>query len=86
MRKSLLGLSLAAGLLAPLSIVTEAGAADNYKWCAEYAGGMGSSNCGFVSREQCMADVGTGGFCRENGLYTGPADRPARAEKKRKPG
>jgi hypothetical protein len=32
--------------------------AQNYPWCAIYSGGMGGSqNCGFVSFEQCMADV-----------------------------
>jgi Protein of unknown function (DUF3551) len=86
MRKTFLGLSLAGALLTPLSIVTESAAADSYKWCAEYAGGMGSSNCGFTSREQCQADVGAGGFCRENLFYTGAAEKPVKPEKKHNPG
>lgn len=48
--------------------------ADPYKWCADYAGGGrgGSSNCYFVTLQQCQAAIsGNGGFCRVNGLYDG---------------
>ncbi|HEX3939624.1 MAG TPA: DUF3551 domain-containing protein [Xanthobacteraceae bacterium] len=45
--------------------------AQNYPWCAYYDGGEDQSvNCGFVSREQCMASVsGIGGFCMPNNTY-----------------
>jgi hypothetical protein len=33
----------------------------------------GSSNCGFVTLQQCQATVsGIGGFCVRNQFYTGP--------------
>ena len=80
MRKIVFGLT-AAGLFAMLPL-GGASAADHYKWCAQYSGGMGAENCGFTTREQCQADVGTGGFCRENPFYTGSSDeRPAKATK-----
>lgn len=84
MRISLLGLM--ATVLLALFTASGAGAADRYKWCAQYSGGMGAENCGFVTREQCQADVGTGGFCRENPFYTGASsdERPAKATKPRK--
>ncbi|MGC1780650.1 MAG: DUF3551 domain-containing protein [Xanthobacteraceae bacterium] len=45
--------------------------ARDYPWCAFYDGGEDQSvNCGFVSREQCMATVsGIGGFCMLNNTY-----------------
>jgi len=42
--------------------------AQNYPWCAQRADG--SSTCGFVSYEQCMA---AGRWCNENPLYQPPA-------------
>jgi len=49
--------------------------AQNYPWCAEYGGDMsGSTNCGFVSFDQCMATVsGIGGVCVLNNRYVPPA-------------
>jgi Protein of unknown function (DUF3551) len=48
--------------------------AQNYPWCAIYDVGDATYNCGFVSREQCMATVrGIGGFCNANTLYVPPA-------------
>jgi len=61
-----------------LAIATSAGVtrahAQNYPWCADYSGSMaGSSNCGFVSFEQCMETVrGMGGFCNRNTQYVPP--------------
>ena len=56
---------LAAG--AGLSTVAQA---QNYPWCAFYDTGDQAINCGFVSREQCMATVsGIGGFCMPNNTY-----------------
>ncbi|MFZ1921522.1 MAG: DUF3551 domain-containing protein [Xanthobacteraceae bacterium] len=44
--------------------------AQNYPWCAFYDSGDQAINCGFVSREQCMATVsGIGGFCMPNNTY-----------------
>jgi hypothetical protein len=46
--------------------------AQNYPWCAHYAGGGGGGgrNCGFETRAQCMATVsGIGGFCAHNTQY-----------------
>jgi uncharacterized protein DUF3551 len=41
--------------------------AQYYPWCSIYSDRVGSSNCGFVSFEQCMANVrGIGGFCVQN--------------------
>jgi hypothetical protein len=51
--------------------------AQNYPWCAIYDVGDAAYNCGFVSREQCMATVrGIGGFCNANTQYVPPAVRP----------
>jgi hypothetical protein len=63
--------------------------ADPYRWCADYGGlgGMGGTNCYFVTQEQCRwAISGVGGWCRPNGFYDGiPQDgaAPARRAKKR---
>jgi len=44
--------------------------AQNYPWCAFYDTGDQAINCGFVTREQCMATVsGIGGFCMPNNTY-----------------
>jgi hypothetical protein len=48
-------------MLATLSLSTAGARAGS--WCAHY-GGMGGTNCGFQSFEQCQAAIsGTGGFC-----------------------
>jgi hypothetical protein len=60
--------------------------AQNYPWCAQYSGDMGGAmNCGFVSFDQCMADVrGIGGFCVQNNTYLPPvAARSAPAQPRR---
>ncbi len=47
--------------------------AQNYPWCGFYDTGDQAINCGFVSREQCMATVsGIGGFCMPNNTYRPP--------------
>jgi hypothetical protein len=49
-----------------------------YPWCAYYGtpDGVGGTNCGFVSWQQCMATVsGIGGWCRQNPRYTNPPPR-----------
>jgi uncharacterized protein DUF3551 len=51
--------------------------AQNYPWCAIYDVGDAAYNCGFVSREQCMASVsGIGGFCNANTQYVAPVMHP----------
>ena len=62
--------------------------ADPYRWCAEYTGGAlgGSSNCYFLTLEQCRATVsGVGGTCVPNPFYTGPVNewqQPARPRRR----
>jgi hypothetical protein len=47
--------------------------AQNYPWCAQYGNGFGGTNCGFTTREQCMATVfGIGGDCEQNLQYRPP--------------
>ena len=81
---------LAALIMAALAtaLLPASGRADPYKWCAVYGSGMGgSSNCGFVTIEQCRATVhGMGGFCVVNQFYTGPAARPAKRARRHRDG
>lgn len=52
--------------------------ADPYRWCAQYSGRGGGTNCYFMTIGQCQAAVsGVGGFCRPNPFYTG-GDQPRR--------
>jgi len=47
-------------------------AAEIYRpWCAQYMGSRGgSTNCGFISYEQCMMTArGAGAFCIQNPWY-----------------
>lgn len=86
MRKTFFNL---AGIAASLFFVGSAVAADNYKWCANTSGGMGASNCGFETLEQCRATVsGTGGFCDPNPFYKGSRaeEKSAKPKPKRNPG
>jgi hypothetical protein len=57
--------------------------AQNYPWCAQYSGGAGGMNCGFVSFQQCLADVsGIGGFCIQNSTYQpSPGPHPPRSQR-----
>ena len=50
--------------------------ADPYRWCSIYMGeDGGSSNCYFVTLEQCRANVsGVGGFCQPSPFYTRRGD------------
>jgi hypothetical protein len=57
--------------------------AQNYPWCADYAG-FGASNCGFTTIQQCMAALsGNGGFCDQNTQYqpTASASTPGLRQK-----
>jgi hypothetical protein len=72
-----LSLLLVVALVAGLAglAVPSAASAREYPWCAVYGGTMsGSSNCGFTTRQQCLATVsGIGGSCEPNQIYTGSA-------------
>ena len=47
--------------------------AQNYPWCADYAG-FGSQGAGFTTIQQCQAALsGNGGFCNANTQYVSPA-------------
>lgn len=78
-----------AGILASLFLAASPASADNFKWCAVTSGGMGASNCGYETLEQCRASARLeGGFCQPNQFYTGSTasgkvDKP---KAKRNPG
>ena len=59
-----------------------------YPWCAVMTGrgGGGGTNCGFVTRGQCMATIsGIGGVCFENPAYVSRADSaPPRHHRKKR--
>ncbi len=58
------------GVIVVISAIGTPAHAQNYPWCALYDTGDQATNCGFVSREQCMATVtGIGGFCVVNTQY-----------------
>ncbi|HUI15700.1 MAG TPA: DUF3551 domain-containing protein [Xanthobacteraceae bacterium] len=69
MRTMLFGVAMLAASAA-MAATSTAARAQNYPWCAFYDTGDQAINCGFVSREQCMATVsGIGGFCMPNNTY-----------------
>ena len=60
-------------LLASIAGIGTHADAQNYPWCAYYAVGDEARNCGFVTYEQCMANVsGIGGYCARNTQYVPP--------------
>ncbi|MGE3148064.1 MAG: DUF3551 domain-containing protein [Pseudorhodoplanes sp.] len=73
--------TMLAGLLAIAGLFLPGAAqAQTYPWCADFqARGGEITNCGFMSRRQCMEAIsGVGGYCRINGAY----QERVRAEKK----
>ena len=74
---ALLGASIA--LLAGSAV--QPAHADPYRWCAQYGGRNGGTNCYFVTYEQCRAALsGNGGFCNPNPFYDGrPVTTPEEA-------
>jgi Protein of unknown function (DUF3551) len=51
--------------------------AQNYPWCAVLNVGDAAYNCGFDTREECMAALsGIGGFCELNNQYKPPVVVP----------
>jgi len=83
MHKAIIVLAICVGVNA---LARDPAAADPFKWCAEYTGGMGGANCGFVTLEQCQANVvGAGGFCRPNPFYSDDAERRGKRERRDNP-
>ncbi len=82
---------LGCGLFATLA--PDRAEADPYRWCAVYGAGGdsggGSSNCYFLTLEQCRLQIsGMGGWCEPNQFYDGrpvvtPEDRPVRSSTKK---
>ncbi len=69
---------LAMTALAPEMLATPAQAAMRpYPWCARYMMRGSVYNCGFVSFEQCLANVsGIGGFCVQNNYGRDAPQKP----------
>jgi len=75
--------------LTAVSVSDAAAQADPYRWCSVYMGeDGGSSNCYFVTLEQCRANVsGVGGFCQPSPFYRGPpaaGDEPPRRKRRQR--
>ncbi len=70
--------------LAVLSL-SSIGARAQGRWCANYGGPAGGTNCGFHSFEQCRANVsGIGGFCQSSsGSGYGVVREPRRRAQRR---
>jgi len=68
------------GILVFVAATGTSAQAQNYPWCAQYAGaGGGATNCGFVSYAQCMQTLqGMGGFCVQNTQYIATTANPGR--------
>ena len=71
MRFTVLGAIVLSSLLLPGTVRAYDLPYDPYPWCANYGGdASGSSNCGFLTLEQCRATVSSiGGFCAHNQFY-----------------
>lgn len=84
-----LALAFAAELVGTGGIATPARAEVIYPWCIVYgggAGGDGGTNCGFVSRAQCMATASPNiGYCYENPMYQPAQQSPRRSRRSRAP-
>ena len=64
------------GIFVGTAVLGSRAEAQNYPWCAVLNMGDAAYNCGFVSREQCMATVsGIGGSCEPNTQYQPPFHR-----------
>jgi hypothetical protein len=82
-------IALATGLALLAAAAAAPAQADPYRWCAQYGHFRSStSNCGFVTLEQCRATIsGIGGSCVPNPFYDGVPfgePRPAKRGKKKK--
>ena len=78
-------IALAALFAIAAASATDTAKADPYRWCADYGGRTGGSNCYFVTLEQCrwtISGMGTS-TCRPNPFYDGvPVDGPPRATRR----
>ena len=64
------------GILVGVAAIGTRAEAQNYPWCAHYSG-LGGTNCGFTTYEQCMATIsGMGGSCMQNTQYAAPVPSP----------
>jgi hypothetical protein len=71
---------IAGALLVGLQLLPAPSQAREYPWCARYD--WTTSNCGFVSFEQCLATIrGIGGRCEPNPRYVPPPPRPRKQPK-----
>ena len=84
MLKSIAASLAVAGLATALASAAPARAEIQYAWCARYAERIGgATNCGFVTRSQCMATIsGIGGACYENPAYSAVGPAPKRAPRR----
>jgi hypothetical protein len=82
MLKLIAGSLAIAAVIAVVAPAAPARAEIQYPWCAQYPRRIGGSNCGFVTRAQCMATIsGIGGWCYENPAY--PAASAPRRTRRR---
>lgn len=83
MRPMLKAVIFALGIFVAAAAPIARALAQNYPWCAYLGTGDGTAtNCGFDTREQCMATIsGIGGYCERNNRYVPPpgphSDGPA---------
>lgn len=64
-------IAVSALLAMPLWLAAAPATAREYPWCARYD--WTTSNCGFVSFQQCLATIsGIGGRCEPNPRYAPP--------------
>jgi hypothetical protein len=78
------GILLVAFTTAAVALSDSQAGAQYYPWCSIYSDRNGTSNCGFVSFEQCLANVrGIGGFCVRNAWAAGAEIRPYGRTKRR---
>jgi hypothetical protein len=85
MRNIILAATAVVGIAASTLFAPSNARAESYPWCAVLNMGDASSNCGFVTLEQCRLTVsGVGGFCELNRFYDGPVRAPAK--RMRRPG
>ena len=77
--RALLGMTV----VVALAYASQPAAAYDYPWCAHYSGRGDSTNCGFVSLEQCRWTVsGIGGFCAQNPFWVAAqAERPSKKKR-----
>jgi len=69
-----------------LGAAPQPASADPYRWCADYGGRTGGSNCYFMTLEQCRWTISGMGSstCRPNPFYDGvPIDGPRQPRRAR---